>query len=335
MRSCSQGRRRSVDRGTCGPGIQPRKNLPPGRRRCRRRRKAPSGAPISRGEPESRAVRDPEHVRRQLAWEPGDPKSAQGSSCLGTHREVQGRTPMTNGPGKSDRPTVPEKSPNNAGQPAAEGMEGRGLAKGNLPQQNASRTPSREDASSGLERVRQAASKDKKLRFTALLHHIYNLETLRLAYFSLKKEAAPGGDGETWRNYGETLEDNLQDLSHRLKRGAYRAKPVRRVYIPKADGRQRPLGVPALEDKIVQRAAVEVLNAIYETDFLGFSYGFRPGRSQHQALDALYTGLLTRKVNWVLDLDIKGFFDGLSHEWLGKFVEHRIADVRVVPLSQT
>src|SRR6201990_3505630 len=241
---------------------------------------------------------------------------------------------MTNGPGKSDSPTVPGKSPSNAGQPAAEGMEGRGLAKGNLLQQNASRTPSREDASSALERVRQAASKDKKLRFTALLHHIYNLETLRMAYFRMKKEAAPGVDGETWRHYGEELERNLQDLSHRLKRGAYRARPVRRVYIPKADGRQRLLGVPALEDKIVQRAAVEVLNAIYETDFLGFSYGVRPGRSQHQALDALYTGLLTRKVNWVLDLDIRGFFDGLSHEWLVKFVEHRVADRRVVRLIQ-
>jgi RNA-directed DNA polymerase len=241
---------------------------------------------------------------------------------------------MTNGPGKSDRPTVPGKSPNNAGQPATEGMEGRGLAKGNLPQQNASRTPSREDALSALERVRQAAKKDKKLRFTALLHHIYDPERLREAYFCLKKEAAPGVDGETWRHYGETLEDNLQDLSHRLKRGAYRAKPVRRVYIPKADGRQRPLGVPALEDKIVQRAAVEVLNAIYETDFLGFSYGFRPGRSQHQALDALYTGLLTRKVNWVLDVDIRGFFDAISHEWLVKFIEHRIADRRVVRLIQ-
>src|SRR5204862_1519087 len=137
----------------------------------------------------------------------------------------------------------------------------------------------------------------------------YNLETLRLAYFSLKREAAPGVDGETWRHYGETLEGNLRNLSERLKRGAYRAKPVRRVYIPKADGRQRSLGMTALEDKIVQRAAVEVLNAIYETDFLGFSYGFRPGRSQHQALDALYTGLLTRKVNWVLDLDIKSFLD--------------------------
>lgn len=241
---------------------------------------------------------------------------------------------MMNEHGKSDRPVVPEKSPNKAGTSAAEGMEGRGRAKGNLPQQNASRTPSRTNAPSALGRVRQAAKKDRKWRFTALLHHIYNLETLRMAYFSLKKEAAPGVDGETWRHYGEELEKNLQDLSGRLKRGAYRAKPVRRVYIPKADGRQRPLGVTALEDKIVQRAAVEVMNAIYETDFLGFSYGFRPGRSPHRALDALYTGLLTRKVNWVLDVDIKGFFDGISHEWLVKFVEHRIADRRVVRLIQ-
>ena len=241
---------------------------------------------------------------------------------------------MMNGQGKSDRPAVPAKSPNNAGQPGAEGMEGRGLAKGNLPQQNVSRTPSRNDAPSALERVRQAAKGDKKLRFTALLHHIYSLEMLRGAYFSLKKEAAAGVDGETWRHYGESLEDNLRDLSERLKRGAYRAKPVRRVYIPKADGRQRPLGVTALEDKIAQRATVEVLNAIYETDFLGFSYGFRPGRSPHHALDALYTGLLTRKVNWVLDLDIRGFFDGISHEWLVRFVEHRIADRSVVRLIQ-
>src|SRR3974377_181481 len=241
---------------------------------------------------------------------------------------------MTNGLGKSDSPTVPGKSPNNAGQPATEGMGGRGVDKGNLPQQNASRTPSRKDAPSELERVRQAAKKDKKLRFTALLHHIYNPETLRMAYFSLKKEAAPGVDGETRRHYGEELERNLQDLSERLKRGAYRAKPVRRVYIAKTDGRQRPLGVPALEDKIVQRAAVEVLNAIYETDFLGFSYGFRPGRSQHQALDALYTGLLTRKVNWVLDAGIRGFYEHIDHGWMMKFVEHRIADRRVVRLIQ-
>jgi RNA-directed DNA polymerase len=220
---------------------------------------------------------------------------------------------MMNEHGKSDRPAVPAKSPNKAGQPAAEGMEGSGLTKGNLPQQNASRTPSRTDAPSGLERVRQAASKDKEMRFTALLHHIYNPETLRRAYLSLKRKAAPGVDGETWRHYGETLEHNLQDLSQRLKRGGYRAKPVRRAYLEKNDGRKRPLGVPVLEDKIVQRATVEVLNAIYETDFLGFSYGFRPGRSQHNALDALYTGLLTKKVNWVLDLDIRGFLDSCSH----------------------
>jgi group II intron reverse transcriptase/maturase len=172
------------------------------------------------------------------------------------------------------------------------------------------------------------------MRFTALLHHVYNLNTLRQAYFALRRDAAPGVDGQTWQAYGEALEENLNDLSARLKRGAYRAKPVRRVYIPKADGRQRPLGVPVLEDKIVQRATVTVLNAIYETDFLGFSYGFRPGRSQHNALDALYTGLLTRKVNWVLDADIRGFFDAIDHGWLVKFIEHRIADRRVVRLIQ-
>jgi RNA-directed DNA polymerase len=236
--------------------------------------------------------------------------------------------------GKSDRPAVPMKSPNNTGQPAAEGAEGQGLAKGNLRQQNAPRTPSRDGAPSALERVRQAARRERKLRFTALLHHVYQPDALRAAYLSLKKEAAPGVDGETWRHYGEALDVHLQDLSERLKRGAYRAKPVRRVYISKEDGRQRPLGVPALEDKIVQRATVEVLNAIYETDFLGFSYGFRPGRSQHNALDALYAGLLTKKVNWVLDVDIRGYFDALDHGWLVKFVEHRIADRRVVRLIQ-
>jgi RNA-directed DNA polymerase len=236
--------------------------------------------------------------------------------------------------GKSDRPVVPRKSPNNAGPPAAEGTEGSGLAKGNLRQQNAPRTPSRAGALSALERVRQAARRDRKRRFTALLHHVYDLNRLRAAYLSLKKEAAPGVDGETWRHYGEAMEDNLRDLSDRLKRGAYRAKPVRRVYISKEDGRQRPLGVPVLEDKIVQRATVEVLNAIYETDFLGFSYGFRPGRNQHDALDALYVGLLTKKVRWVLDVDIRGFFDTIDHGWLVQFVEHRIADRRVVRLIQ-
>jgi group II intron reverse transcriptase/maturase len=236
--------------------------------------------------------------------------------------------------GKSDRPVVPVKPPNNAGPPAAEGVEGRGLAKGNPRQQNAPRALNREGALSALERVRQAARRDRKLRFTTLLHHVYDVERLHAAYLALKRDAAAGVDGETWRHYGEALAGNLQDLSVRLKRGAYRAKPVRRVFIPKADGRLRPLGVTALEDKIVQRATVEVLNAVYEIDFLGFSYGFRPGRSQHNALDALYVGLLTRRVNWVLDVDIRGFFDAIDHGWLVKFVEHRIADRRVVRLIQ-
>jgi len=213
-------------------------------------------------------------------------------------------------------------------------MEGRGLAKGNPSQQNAPRTLGRDGALSALERVREAAERDKQVRFTALLHHVYNVEQLRAAYYALKRDAAPGVDGATWEPYGQALEENLADLSGRLKRGAYRAKPVKRTYIPKADGRQRPLGIPTLEDKLVQRATVEVLNAIYETDFLGFSYGFRPGRSPHHALDALYAGLLTRKVNWVLDADIRGFFEAINHEWLVKFVEHRIADRRVVRLIQ-
>jgi RNA-directed DNA polymerase len=234
----------------------------------------------------------------------------------------------------SDSSIVPMKVPNKAGQPMAEGPEGRELAKGNLPQQNAPRTQRREGAPSALERVCLAAARDRKMRFTALLHHVCDLSTLRTAYFSLKKEAAAGVDGETWRHYGERLEENLRDLAERVKRGAYRAKPVRRVYIPKPDGRQRPLGITALEDKLLQRATVEVLNAIYETDFLGISYGFRPGRSPHHALDALYTGLLTRKVNWVLDLDIRGFFDSIDHGWLVKFIEHRIADRRVARLIQ-
>ncbi len=241
---------------------------------------------------------------------------------------------MTNGRGKSDRRVVPTKPPNKAEETATEVVEGRGLAKGNSPERNAFRTQSRGDAPSALERVRQVARREKKQRFTALLHHVYEVDRLRAAYLALKRDAAAGIDGETWGHYGERLEDNLQDLSERLKRGAYQAKPVRRVYIPKADGRQRPLGVPAQEDKIVQRAVVEVLNAIYEGDFLGFSYGFRPGRSPHQALDALAVGITTKKVSWVLDADIRSFFDTLRHEWLVQFIEHRVADRRVMRLIQ-
>ena len=239
-----------------------------------------------------------------------------------------------NGSGQSDRSAVPTKSPNNAGISAAEGMEGRDLAKGNPNQQHAPRTLSRDGARSALERVREAAKRDKTVRFTALLHHVYNVDHLRAAYYALKRDAAPGVDGTTWEHYGQALEANLADLSGRLKRRAYRAKPVKRTYITKADGRLRPLGIPTLEDKIVQRTTAEVLHAIYETDFLGFSYGFRPGRSPHQALDALYAGLLTKRVNWVLDLDIRGFFEAIDRGWLVQFVEHRIADQRVVRLIQ-
>jgi group II intron reverse transcriptase/maturase len=272
-----------------------------------------------------------------------------------------------NGHGKSDSSVVPVKSPNNdslelsashgepqtgtkgetpdtaKGEPtasdevrdlSAEGMEGRGLAEGNLDQQNVPRTLSRISTPSALDQVGEVARRDKQVRFTTLLHHVYNLETLRRAYLRLKRQAAPGVDGMTWREFGEQLEANLEDLSLRLKRGAYRAKPVRRVLIPKPDGRQRPLGVTALEDKVVQRALVDVLDQIYEADFLGFSYGFRPGRSQHDALDALSVGITERKVHWVLDMDIRDFFGTIDHGWLVRFVEHRIADRRIVRLIQ-
>jgi group II intron reverse transcriptase/maturase len=243
---------------------------------------------------------------------------------------------MMNEHGKSDRSVVPKKSPNKIGQPVAggDGGKGRDLAAGNSQQQNAFRTQGRADVFSALERVRQVAKKDKTIRFTALLHHICEPETLRFAYLQLRKDAAAGVDGETWRHYGESLDERLHDLSHRLQRGAYRAQPVRRTYIPKSDGRQRPLGIPALEDKIVQRAAVEVMNAIYEQDFADFSHGFRAGRSQHDALDQLYLGIMRRKVNWILDLDVRAFFDTVSKQWLVQFLEHRIGDRRVVRLIQ-
>lgn len=241
---------------------------------------------------------------------------------------------MMNDGGKSDRSVVPEKPPNKADSHAAEAVEERDRAKGNSPKRNKPWTLSQPGLPSALERVGQAARQDRKLRFTALMHHIYDVGRLRRAYFALEHEAAAGIDGETWKHYGENLKENLQDLSGRLARGAYRARPVRRVYIEKADGRKRPLGVPVLEDKIVQRSAVEVLNAIYEVDFLGFSYGFRPERSQHQALDAVAYGMWKKMVKWVLDADLQSFFDTLRHEWLVKFLEHRIADRCVIRLIQ-
>src|SRR5215475_4087584 len=211
----------------------------------------------------------------------------------------------------------------------AEVVEGRELAKGNSGQQTRVRTQCRVALSRALDRVRQAA-KDSAKRLTALWHHVHSTDRLREASYSLNHDAAPGVDGQTWAAYGEQLESNLRDLADRLKRGAYQAPPVERVYIPKADGRQRPIGKPTLEDKIIQRATVEVLNAIYEEEFVGFSYGARPGRNPHHALDAVTVGLEKRSINWVLDADIRGFYDAIDHAWLVKFIEHRIGDQRVV-----
>jgi len=240
---------------------------------------------------------------------------------------------FTNGGGESYSGVVPAKQPNKSELTLAEAVEGRPLAKENTQEPNSCRTPGRESEPTGLERVREAAKKEKKQRFTALLHHV-NTDLLRDSYRSLKKQAAPGADGETWQDYGEDLEARLAGLHDRIHRGAYHAQPSRRVWIPKPDGRQRPLGVAALEDKIVQRAVGTVLNQIWEEDFLGFSYGFRPERSQHDALDALWVGIVRKKVNWILDLDIRSFFDKLQHDWLIRFVEHRIGDKRVVRLIQ-
>src|SRR5215467_1262832 len=214
---------------------------------------------------------------------------------------------------------------------AAEPAEQRAGAKGNADEQSTHRTQGRERVSQALDRVRKAARLKKDEKFTALLHHI-NLDLLREAFFALKRDAAPGVDGVTWRTYESDLDLKLTDLASRVHRGAYRALPSRRTYIPKADGRQRPLAVAALEDKIVQRATAEVLNCIFEEDFLGFSYGFRPGRGQHNALDALCVGITSKKVNYVLDADIRSFFDEVSQNWLVRFVEHRIGDPRIIRL---
>ena len=235
------------------------------------------------------------------------------------------------GGGESYSGIIPAKQPNKSGRPPAEAVEGRPLTKENMDQQNLHRTQSRERRTSELDRVREAARRDKKLRFTALLQHV-TVELLRDSYGSLKKQAAPGVDGVTWEEYGQTLGARWSDLHGRVHRGAYRAKPSRRAWITKSDGRQRPLGIAALEDKVVPHAVGTVLNQIWEEDFLGFSYGFRPGRSQHDALDALNVGIARKKVNWVLDLDIRAFFDRIDHSWMIQFVEHRIGDRRIVRL---
>ena len=241
---------------------------------------------------------------------------------------------MTHRGGRSDPGIVAVKPANKAEPSAAESVEPRTGTKGNADQQSTRQAQDWESVSQALARIRQAAKLRKKERFTSLLHHV-SVDLLRLSFFALKKDAAPGVDGLAWRDYEtNNLEGNLEDLHDRVHRGAYRALPSRRQYIPKADGRQRPIAICALEDKIVQRAVAMVLNAIYEEDFRGFSYGFRPKRSQHDALDALMVGITTTKVNWILEVDIRSFFDEVNRDGLGRFLEHRMADPRILRLIQ-
>jgi RNA-directed DNA polymerase len=234
--------------------------------------------------------------------------------------------------GASPDPTA-GKLTNRAGKPAVEWVEPRPGTEENAGQQSTHRAQDRARVTQALDRVRQAARQRKKERFTALLHHV-SVDTRRVAFYALKRRAAPGVDGVTWQDYEAELESRLRDLHDRVHRGAYRPQPSRRTYIPKADGKQRPLAISALEDKIVQGATVMVLNAIYEGDFCGFSYGFRPGRGPHDALDALCVAIDRRRVNWIVDADIQNFFGSVSREWLVRFLEHRIGDTRIIRLIQ-
>jgi Reverse transcriptase (RNA-dependent DNA polymerase) len=258
-----------------------------------------------------------EHITRErIVSELGRSHDWPGQQRLGPHREGEEPKPMMHGRGKSDSAIVALKPANKAERSAAELGERRAGTKGNADQQSTGRAQNRATVTQALERIRQTARQRKKERFTALFHHI-SVDLLRKAFFALKQDAAPGTDGKIWQDYaadyGEDLELRLKDLHARVQRGAYRPLPSRRVYIPKPDGRQRPLAVAALEDKIVQRATAEVLNAIYEEDFLGFSYGFRPQRSAHDAMDALIVGIGRRKVNWIMDADIRSFLDRVSY----------------------
>jgi group II intron reverse transcriptase/maturase len=259
--------------------------------------------------------------------------SAPWSGDQGRSAKAMNRTAGTHALEKSDCAVVPVKQPNKEGRPSAEAVEGRAQTKENIVPSHMHPTQSGKRMSQRLDGVRKAARERKQERFTALLHHL-SIDLLRESFYALQRRASPGVDGVMWQEYESGLENRLIDLHSRVHRGVYRAKPSRRVFIPKADGRQRPLGVAALEDKIVQQAVVTTLNQIYEVDFKGFSYGFRPGRSPHQALDALTVGIQRKRVNWVLDADIRGFFDNMSHEWTMKFLEHRVADPRMLRLIQ-
>lgn len=262
------------------------------------------------------------------SWEISSVPAPRGTGGTG---KAKSRNPVVHAGEKSDTPVVPKKPPNKGDNPT-EVVEERGVAKGNVNKNPASRTQSRSScASMGLEGVRVVARRDKTVRFTALLHHI-TPQLLVESFYALRHDAAAGVDGVAWRDYEEGLYERVHGIHREIHAGAYRAKPSRRVFIPKADGRQRPLGIASLEDKVVQQAVVTVLNTIYEEDFLGFSYGFRQGRSQHDALDALTVGIKSQNVNWILDADISSFFDEIDHDWMLKFLEHRIADRRMLGL---
>src|SRR6266566_2614058 len=250
--------------------------------------------------------------------------------------EGESRTTGMHSSGESDGAVVPMKPSNKAtGQApeAAERVEGRASTKENVQQARAVPAQHGAAASQGLKGVRKVAKERKQEQFTTLLHHL-TVNLLRDSYYALKREAAPGVDGVRWAEYEDGLEPRLKDLHERVHRGSYRAQASRRIYMQKPDGRQRPIGIAALEDKIVQQAVVTILNAIYEEDFRGFSYGFRPGRSPHNALDALIVGIERKGVNWIVDADIRGFFDNMSHEWTMRFIQHRVADKRIHRLIQ-
>jgi len=277
----------------------------------KRRKATRSGSP-TRDPVRPCGVEDPMHAGKLHAREPRGPMVARTPTGEGRQEKAMNDNPYVHGHGESDRSIVPSKSRNKGGRPLADGVEGRERTKENTVESNPHRTQRRANGSSRLDGVRQAALRDKRMKFTALLHHV-NIDLLRDSYYSLKRKAAPGVDQLTWQEYGKDLEERLTDLHGQVHRGAYRAQPSRRVYIPKSDGRPRLLGIAALEDKIVQQAVRKVLEQIYEADFLGFSCGFRPGRSQHDALDALSAGIVWKKVNWILDSDVRGFLDTASY----------------------
>ncbi len=297
-----------------------------------RKAEGETGGRVTASAPTTRRGLRPWHVQKLIVREPGYLLTGQeGESSTGPQWEGEEPKPLTHGREKSDSAIVAGKPANNAGKPAAELVERRAETKGNVGQQSTLRTQGREGVSQALDRIRKAASQRKKERFTALFHHL-TIDALREAFYAVRRHAAPGVDGVSWQDYEAELESNLIDLHERVHRGSYRPQPARRQYIPKADGRMRPLAIVALEDKLVQRAVATILEAIFEEDFFDFSYGFRPGRGQHDALDALHVGINSQKVNFILDADIRSFFDTVNREWLARFLRHRIGDERIIRL---